>query len=151
MDLLDLPPTKDIKGGSPRTPSAGIPVRAMQQYNGNGNGNGTIWKVSTSLLAGLFVSMVVAYFTALQGRGVSRTEMEDYVKGYAARDKELLALQQSTQDRQIGVLEGKTDRLFDLTKMLGEKHIGYEAHFIEIDGKFKLLGDYMEAQKTPKR
>ena len=149
MDLYDIPPRKDPKAGSPRTPSGGIPVRAIQQYNGNGNG--TIWKVSTSLLAGLFVSMVVAYFTALQGKGISRDDMEKYVKDYSARDKELLAIQQSNQDRQIGVLEGKTDRLSDLMKMFGEKHATYEAHFIELDGKFKLLGDYMEAQKTPKR
>ena len=154
MDAFqDLVPRNDPKGGSPRTPSAPIPLKAYQNYVSNGNGNGTVWKVATSLLAGLFISMTVAYFTALRGQGVSRAEMQEYVDKYSPynHDKELITLQQANQDEKIGVLTGHKDRMYDLIKMLQEKHIGYERDLQDHDQKIKLLTNYIEAEKTPKR
>jgi len=150
--LQDLVPRKDPKGGSPRTPSAGIPMATYQQYT-NGNGNGSIWKVWTALLAGMLVSMTVAYFTALRGQGVSRAEMQEYVDKYSPynHDKEVLALQQATQDKEIGSLSGHKDRIYDLIKMLQDKHIGYDRDLQDHEHKIKLIADYIEAEKTPKR
>src|SRR6476646_1142968 len=127
MQLRDLPAKYDPKGGSPRTPTGGIPVRELQQY-AVGNGNGTIWKVATSLLAGLFISMTVAYFTALQNKGITQRDMQEYVDKFSpySHDKEVIALQQQNQDEKIGVLIGQKDRIFDRLKMIEEKHIAYD-------------------------
>ena len=150
MELRDLSPQKDPKGGSPRTPSVGIPVRAYQQY-ANGNGNGTVWKVWTSLLAGMLVSMTVAYFTALRGQGVSQKDMQEYVDRAFAEDRKVIAIQNSNQDEKIGSLMGHKDRIFTLIEGLQTKNIGYDRDIQDHDRKLKLITDYMEAEKSPKR
>jgi len=150
-ELRDLVPRKDPKGGSPRTPTTPIPLSAYQQYVGNGNGNGTVWKVWTALLSGMLVSMTVAYFTALRGQGVSQKDMQEYVDRAFAHDRELISLQNSTQDEKIGSLMGHKDRLFDLINKINEKDSGYDRDIQDQDRKIKLITDYMEAEKNPKR
>jgi len=151
MELRDLSPKKDPKGGSPRTPSGGIPLRTVQEYVANGNG--TIWKMATSILAGLVIGLVVAYFTALQGKGSTQKDVQEYVEKFSpySHDKEVIALQQQNQDKEIGILHGFKDRIFDRLNKIEEKQFGYDRDIADHDKKIKTIADYMEAEKTPKR
>ena len=148
--LRDLEPRFDPKGGSPKTP---IPIPVSDYQGFLTNGNGTIWKVATSGIAGLFIGMVVAWFTALQNKGVSQRDMQEYVDKFSpySHDKEALTLQQSSQDQKIGELAAFKDRIFDrLTK--ADKDISENTRDIsDHDKKIKLLTDYIEAQKFPKK
>jgi hypothetical protein len=150
MELKDLSPQKDPKGGSPRTPSVAIPLKTYQQYT-NGNGNGTIWKVATSFLGGMCVSLVVAYFTALRGQGLSQKDMQDYVDRAFSNDRAIAAMQNATQDEKIGSLLGSRDRIFTEIEMLKQKHIGYDNSITEMNGKIKYFADYVEEQRKAKR
>ena len=97
--------------------------------------------------------MVVAWFTALQNKGVSQRDMQEYVDKFSpySHDKEALTLQQSSQDQKIGELAAFKDRIFDrLTK--ADKDISENTRDIsDHDKKIKLLTDYIEAQKFPKK
>lgn len=148
MDLRDLPPKADPKGGSTRTPTGGVPLREYQEYVA---ANGTIWKMATSILSGLFIMSIVAYFTALQAKGVSHVEMTSYV-GDFYKDKELLiAAQNIRQDQDIGKLIG------------GEEHITVRLNSIDVElatdkkdidelrTKMELLGNYLEELRKSKR
>ena len=152
MDLRDLPPRKDPKGGSPRTPSSGIPLRTVQQYS-NGNGNGTIWKMATSILAGVNIGLVAAYFTALQSRGVSQREMQEYVDKFSpySQDKGLLSEHNINQDKDIGILKGQTERLFNLSGMNNEAHITYDNKLSDLYKKLDTITNYLEEEKKVKR
>lgn len=87
MNLPDLPPQKDPKGGSPKTPlptSLSKMLKDLQQseptdYIVTTNTNG-IWRAIATGLGGLLLGMTVAWFTAFQSRGVSQKEMEEYVR-----------------------------------------------------------------------
>ena len=151
-ELRDLVPRKDPKGGSPRTPSSGIPLRTVQQYS-NGNGNGTIWKMATSILAGVNIGLVAAYFTALQSRGVNQREMQEYVDKFSpySQDKALLAEHNSNQDKEIGILSGHKDRIFDRLQMIESKHIEYEGKFSDLYKKMDTIANYLEEEKKVKR
>ncbi len=72
---------EDVKGGSPRTPSVGIPVAEYQQYvNGNGSG---VWRTIACGLGGLIVGLLLAWFTAMQNKGVTQKDMQEYVDKYS--------------------------------------------------------------------
>ena len=152
MDLRDLPPRKDPKGGSPRTPSSGIPLRTVQQYS-NGNGNGTIWKMATSILAGVNIGLVAAYFTALQSKGVSQKDMQEYVDKFSpySQDKKELSLQQQNQDKELGTLSGQTERIFTRLNTFEEWKIQVTRDIQDQDSKIKLLTNYIEAEKSPRK
>jgi hypothetical protein len=158
-DLLrDLEPSFDVKGGSPKTPFPGMPVSEYQAaipYV-----NGTIWKVATSFFASGLIGMTVAWWTAREAKGVSpkelsdvRVEMQRYTDTNSpyARDKELIALQQATQDQKIGELSGKMERVFERLGKIDEKHISYDNSISDLYGKVRLFGDYIEGQKRPVR
>jgi hypothetical protein len=148
--MRDLVPLHDPKGGSPRSPARGIPVKELVHYT---NGNGTVWKVWVSILCSLLVGMIIAWYTALQGKGVSPIEMQSYVEKYTpySHDKELIALQQSSQDTKIGELMGKVDRIFDRLTKMDEKNLSYDRDILDDDHKIKLLTDYIEAEKIPRK
>lgn len=57
--------------------------------------------------------MTVAWWTALQSKGVSRQDMEEYVSKYSPynMDKKGLDEHQSNQDKEIGILAGKVEGL----------------------------------------
>lgn len=140
----DLPPKKDPKGGSPKTPRPTSLSQFQYEYPPTGetpillNGNG-IWKAIATGLGGLLVGMTVAWFTALQYRGVSqrdieeiirdsqieqekhllsRTEMHEYVKEYSpwSFDKQAVISRLATQDQNIGELRTKIDLAADVIK-----------------------------------
>ena len=106
MAFRDLPPQKDPKGGSPRTPPGGIAVHefdmpppSVVHHNGSG-----IWKMATSFLSGIVLGLSAAWFTALQARGVTQKEMQEYDAVYSlyARDRQVLFERNNEQDRLIG-------------------------------------------------
>lgn len=52
--------------------------------NNNGNGVARDWWARTAVgLGGLLTGMTIAWFTAFEGRGVTRPEMELYVRDYS--------------------------------------------------------------------
>jgi hypothetical protein len=141
---------RDISPRRPRTPARGIPVKELVQYE---NENGNVYKVWVSILSGLLVGMTVAWFTALQTKGVSTAEMQGYVDKYSpySHDKELISLQQTSQDTKIGEVMGKIDRIFDRLAKMEEKHVNYDRDILDSDHKVKLLTDYIEAEKMPRK
>ncbi len=112
--FTDLPPRGDVKGGARTPPLGGIPVREYQEYVSNGNGNG-VWKAIATGLGGLVVGLLVAWTTAIMGKGVNQKEMEDYIKDHSpyAYDKQVLTEHNASQDTKIGNLEGKQEKVFE--------------------------------------
>jgi len=155
MDFHDLPPRRDPKGGSPRTPSTPIRVGDYQEYVAAQvpNGNGTVWKVAASGFAGLFISMTIAWWTATTGKGVSRMEMEDYAQRYSpySQDQKLLAEHNSQQDKEIGILRGQADRIFDRIQMIDQAHITYDSKLADLYKKLDTITNYLEEEKKVKR
>lgn len=102
MELHDLPPARDPKGGSPKSPSP-IPV---SQYESEVYGGGAFSKftpIIISVLCTALIGMTIAWWTALSERGVNRRDMEEYVRTYSPYviDKGLIAEHQTTQDKEI--------------------------------------------------
>ena len=82
--VIDLPPKNDPKGGSPRTPPRGIPVREYQTEREppaivHVNGAANTWRTIAGTLLGLLLGVGMAYVTAFRERGVTRIEMEQYM------------------------------------------------------------------------
>ncbi len=117
--------------------------------------NGTaLWKMLTTGIAGLFVGMSVAWFTALQNRGVTQKDLHDYVLEFARAKDEVLSIQQSNQDRQIGVLTGKQDQIMErLNKAesnIDKCESGVQKVTDDLKNKMGTVADYLESQKTKK-
>jgi len=150
--LRDLEPRFDPKGGSPKTPIP-IPIKDLQAYVETGDSSEGVWKVVACSSITALIGMTVAWFTALQSHGVSQKDMQDYVDKFSpySHDKEVIAIQQANQDRDIGSLLGHKDRIFDRLKMIEEKHISYDRDMAECDNKIKMLTNYIEAEKFPKK
>jgi hypothetical protein len=148
MELKDLPPKHDPKGGSPKTPYP-MPVSEYYQYT---NG-GTIWRMATSMLAGLVIGLLVAWWTATQSKGVTEAQMERFVQDYSpyAKDKELLASHNSIQDQQIGELRGSEDKIMTRLSTLDFKVSSDEKDIVDIRNKIDLTANFIEELKKPKR
>ncbi len=83
--LRDLSDHRDVKGGSPRTPSGGVRVADYQEYVApviNGN-HIALWKMLASGGWGAAAGILIAYFTAMQSKGVTTKEMQDFDKEYS--------------------------------------------------------------------
>jgi len=165
MAFRDLPPKYDPKGGSPKTPSGGIRVSEFPDYQPpppitiNGNGHG-VWKVIACSAITALMGMTVAFFTALRGQGASpqdlvnlRREMQTYTDTNSpySHDKNLIALQQQSQDEKIGILTGLKDRIFDRLNKMEETKIIVDRDLQDHDNKIKMLTNYIEAEKFPKK
>ncbi len=155
--LRDLEPRRNPKGGSPRTPTGGIPAREYQEYaqplptTVNGTG---LWKMLTTGVSGLFIGMTVAWFGALQSKGVTQKDLHDYVLEFGRAKDEVLAIQQSNQDRQIGALTGKQDQIMERLNK-AENNIdkcenGVQKVTDDLKNKMGTVADYLESQKTKK-
>lgn len=151
--LRDLTPRGDVKGGSPRTPSAPIPVREYQEYVAtNGNGNG-VWKAIACGLAGTSVGLLVAWFGQFQNKGVSMKELQEYEDKYSpyVQQRDTLALHNATQDTQIGNLQGVQQRNIERINAHENRLHDEERDISEMQVKLKLFGDYIEGQRNPKK
>ncbi len=149
--LGDLPPLYDVKGGSPRTPSVGIPVREYQDYvvtNGNG-----VWKAIASGLAGMVVGLLVAWFTAIQSKGITQKELQEYEDKYSpyVQQRDTIALHNATQDAQIGQLQSAQQSNAERMNKYDTKFHDDDRDILELQNKVKLFADFIEGQRNPKK
>jgi len=148
--LRDLAPRYDVKGGSPRTPSGGVPVREYEQYVSNGNGNG-VWKAIATGLGGLVVGLLLAWFTAYSGKGVTLKEMQEYVDKYSP----VLPKDQALQTAQIGELRGKQERIADRLNSLENNEKVDEREVTEFKTEQRknndLVATYIDEQRKAKK
>lgn len=138
---------------NPPTPPTGVPVSEYVLHR-NGNGTTTL-KVAFSVLAGAFVGLVVALFTALQNKGVTHDEMHAYVKEYSPYilDKQSLSEHNAQQDEKIGQVKGVQERVLERLSKLEYGQQLQDTQAAELKEKIKLVSDYMEAERDgkPKR
>lgn len=144
----DLPPKGDPKGGSPRTPSGGVPVREYQEFT-TANGNG-VWKTLAGAAGGLWIMALLAWWTAYSGKGVTQEKLEDYVDKHSPylMDKGAIIQSQQAQDTQIGMLAGKQERM---NERLGVVESDMKTESKDIEGMkhdIKLVSDYLEQLKV---
>ncbi len=153
--LRDLQPRGDVKGGSPRTPSGGIPVAQYQEYvNTNGS---DVWKQITTGLGGLLIGLFLAWWTALGKQGISQKELQEYEDKFSpyVQERALLAEHNSLQDSQIGKLQG-VQQQYD-TRLNGHdtKLHDDERDFTEFktatEKNNKYWSDWVEEQRKAKK
>ena len=151
--LRDLTPRGDVKGGSPKTPFPPLSQADYQGYIMPANGHG-VWKVLATGSFSLLLGFVVAWWTALQGRGVSQKDMQEYVERYSpySQQKDVIANHFTNQDTQIGVLQGKQDRNYErLNKNENEidkLNISFKSLEMEVRSKMGTVADYLEQKKA---
>lgn len=149
MDLRDLPPRRDPKGGSPRTPTTGIPVADYQAYSTNGNG---VWKALAAGAGGLWVMSMVALLGMWAKQGVTQQQLEDYVDKHSPylMDKVAISQHQSIQDTELGRIAGRQERVIERLGVL-ESDLKNQTHEVEgIKHDIKLVSDYLEQEKVKK-
>lgn len=147
----DLEPRYDVKGGSPRTPSGGVPVREYQDYvvtNGYGNG---VWKTLAGSAGGLWIMSLLAWWTAFQSKGVTQKELQEYVDRWSQSKEAIVATQQANQDRDIGTLMGKGERIIDRMNVSEGKINELEHGQIEFKTKLDLVANYLEEERKAKK
>ncbi len=155
--FLDLEPQKDPKGGSPRTPTAGIPVREYQEYTAmvapvNGNHVG-VWRMIAAGGWGLVGGLFLAWLTAMQSKGVTQEKMQEYDKEYSlyAQQKDGITLRNQTQDDKIGTLQGlQQANIAKLATHDGKLH-DEERDIIELQNKVKQFGDFVDELRKAKK
>ena len=152
MGFVDLPPSKNPVGGSPRSPSSGIPVREYQEYS-NGNGNG-VWKAIATGLGGLVVGLLLAWFTAFQSKGVTTKELQEYVEKYSpyAQQRDVIQQHFTNQDQAIGQLQGKQERLYERMNANEYKITECDRQITElhtdVKTKMDIVATFLEQQKA---
>jgi len=156
MDLRDLTPQKDPKGGSPRTPPGGIRVSEYAEFPAAPTAavhESGVWKVIACSSISALLAMTVAWFTAMQAKGISESELKAYVKEYSPYvfDKDNLARQQAAQDTEMGRIAGRQERVLERLGKIDELHVGYDRSIQDLYKKVDTITNYMEAEKTPKR
>ncbi len=146
----DLPPRYDIKGGSPRSPTPPISVQEYQQYTqpvSNGSG---FYKTVAGAFAGLWISSMLAWWTAFQGKGITRDELRNEMKEY----KDSIYKDVATINTQIGELKGREEQTAQRisTVEFQQKTDGRDLTEFKTETKQsnKLVADWMEAQKAKK-
>ncbi len=150
--LRDLEPRYDIKGGSPKTPIPPFSQSEYQAYTApvNGSSVNRLLLAATTGISGLFIGALIAWFTALQNKGITRDELHVEMKEYRAE----ISQHTATTDNQIGEIRGKTEKLIgDLSKVQFQQSTD-ERDFTEFKTKTEkrndLVADYLESQKTKK-
>ncbi len=147
--LRDLPPRYDVKGGSPRTPSGGIPVREVQEYTPQVNETG-VFKMLAGAAGGLWIMSMLAWWTAFQGRGITRDELRNEIKEY----KDSVAKDMTISTGSIGRLEGEVGKITTDLQGVQYRQLTDEQNFTEFKAEQKqsnkLVADWMEAQKVKK-
>ncbi len=149
--LKDLPAKYDPKGGSPRTPPRGIPASDYQEYVAAQPVNGSgFYKTVAGAFAGLWISSMLAWWTAFQGKGITRDELRNEMKEY----KDSVAKIASETDGKVGELRGKQEQLRSDLNNIQYKQMTDERDFVEFKTETKqsnkLVADWMEAQKVKK-
>ncbi len=151
--LRDLEERRDVRGGSPRTPSVGIPVAEYQAYvTPNGN-HIALWKMLASGGWGLAAGVLLAYFNAIQSKGVTEDKMQSYDKDYSmyAQAKEGITSHNASQDQQIGILQGIQQSNIGRLNAHDTKFHDDEKDIEDLKGKVKRFGDFIEEQWKAKK
>ncbi len=147
--LRDLPPRYDVKGGSPRSPPGGIPVREVQEYTPIVNESG-VFKMLAGAAGGLWIMAMLAWWTAFQGRGITREELRNEMKEY----KDTISKDMTTSTTSIGRLEGEVGKITTDLQGIQYRQLTDEQNFTEFKAEQKqsnkLMADWMEAQKVKK-
>ncbi len=148
--LTDLAPRYDVKGGNPKSPTPPYSVQEYQQYTqpvSNGSG---FYKTVAGAFAGLWISGMLAWWTAFQGKGITRDELRNEMKEY----KDSVAKIASETDGKVGELRGKQEQLRSDLNNIQYKQMTDERDFVEFKTETKqsnkLVADWMEAQKVKK-
>jgi hypothetical protein len=150
----DLEPRYDVKGGSPRTPSGGVRVAEYQDYIAPMNGNHiALWKMLASGGWGVAAGVLLAYFNAVQSKGVTQKDMQDFDKEFSlyAQQKEGIASRNSSQDQQIGALQAVQQSNIGKLNTHDSKLHDDERDIEELKGKVKRFGDYIEESYKAKK
>jgi hypothetical protein len=150
----DLEPRYDVKGGSPRTPSGGVRVAEYQQYANPSTGDyHGFWRTVAVASWGLMGGLLLAWFTALQSKGVTHQELQDYEEKYSPyiQQREIIAKDNRNQDTQIGALQAIQNHNVDKLNSYEGKFHDVERDVIDLQAKVKLFADYVEAQRIPKK
>ncbi len=152
--LKDLPPRYDIKGGSPKTPVPPFSQAEYQQYampQTEGNG---VWKLAATAAVSVLVGMTIAWWSALQSKGVSQKDMQDYVREYMREYRESILQHATSSDTQIGTLRGTQEQMnlrlskTELQQATDERD--FSEFKSETKSKMGTVADYLESQKTKK-
>ncbi len=153
--FMDLEPEKDLKGGSPRTPTAGIAVREYQEYvsvQPNGNHVG-VWRMIAAGGWGLVGGLFLAWLTALQSKGVTQEKMQEYDKEYSlyAQAKDGIALRNQAQDDKIGTLQGLQQANISKLGSHDSKLHDEDRDIIELQNKVKDFGNFVDELRKAKK
>ncbi len=150
MPFKDLPPGGDVKGGSPRSPTGGIPVRDYQEYVAtNGYGNG-VWKTLAGAAGGLWIMSILAWWTAFQSKGISQNELREFMRDY----KQGIAEHVTAVDTQIGITQGKLEKIQSDLSHVQYQQVSDENNFSEFKAETRksneLVAGYLEQLKVKK-
>ena len=154
--LRDLEPRYDVKGGSPKTPIPPYSAAEYQQYSMQTEGGNGVWKVLATGAFSLLLGFIVAWWTALQGKGVSQKEMQEYVKEYSPYVLQKPAIEQHIVDsnNRIGEIKGRQEQVLTRLSKVEFQLTTDERDFAEFKSETKTkmgtVADYLEAQKTKK-
>ncbi len=148
----DLPPRYDVKGGNPKSPTPPYSVQEYQQFTQpqpTSNGSG-VYKTLAGAAGGLWIMSMVAYWTAFQGKGITRDELRNEMKEY----KDSIYKDISTTNTQIGELKGREEQTAQRLSKVEFQQITDGRDFTEFKTETKqsnkLVADWMENQKTKK-
>ncbi len=102
---------------------------------------------------GLVGGLFLAWLTALQSKGVTQKEMQDYDKEYSlfAQSKEGLSQRNQTQDDKIGTLQGLQQANIGKLGAHDAKLHDDERDIIELQNKVKQFGDFVDELRKAKK
>ncbi len=148
--LRDLEARYDVKGGSPKTPIPPFSQAEYQQYampptEGNG-----VWKLAATAAISVLLGFIVAWWTALQNKGINQNELREFMRDY----KQGIAEHVTAVDTQIGELKGKQEQIIQRLSKVEYQQATDERDFIDFKSEAKTkmgtVADYLESQKTKK-
>ncbi len=162
VNLKDLTPLGDIKGGEPsgdttrrmRPPTPRpMPVSEYQEtmiVPRNGISGTAGWMVAIAL-GGLLCGCIIAYFTALQAKGITQSQMEEYVEKRLKFDKEFIAGQNQAQDISIGEIRGIQKEVLNRLSLHDTRLHDDEKDLNEMRTKMDIVANFLEETKKPKK
>lgn len=153
MDVRDLPPRKDPKGGSPRTPAGGIPVRQVEQYDQGpydvlpvkSNGDG-VWRSLFLASLGVIIGLTTAYVTALRDRGMSQNEVLSYIRQSQLDQEKTFLTRNAMEDYVKEYTKEYSPWSFDKQTIVN-RLAAQDEKIGELRTKIELAGKYLEQQQ----
>ncbi len=148
--LKDLAPRYDVKGGNPKSPTPPYSVQEYQQYTQPVMNGGSVWKTLAGAAGGLWIMSLLAWWSAFQGKGITRDELRNEMKEY----KDSISKDIATTNTQLGELKGKQDAVIKDLGNVQYKQLTDERDFVEFKTDTKktmgTVADWMEGQKIKK-